>query len=128
MSVDKNIVYFDTECLYCNRFVIFLLDNDRNNTFYFSNVTEDISRKLIGSYEDTIIFVEGKNTYLRSKAILMILKRLGGKYKLFASIFDLIPSMITDFFYRIFAKFRHKIPYNKSCRILTEKEKTRFIK
>lgn len=57
---------------------------------------------------DSVVLVKGNQYYLKSSAILHLLKDLGGFWKLFF-IFIIIPPFIRDFAYKIVAKTRYKI-------------------
>ena len=126
MSLSKNIIYFDTECMYCNRFIIFILDNDKRSIFYFSKVTRKLSVDLLDG-EDTIIYTNGKDLYQKSEAILKILEGLEGKFKLLAFMLNLFPSTFSNYFYDHFAKRRYKLPFKLKCRLLSENERNRFL-
>lgn len=57
---------------------------------------------------DTIVYAREGQFLLRSSAVLGIAGDLGGAWSLLR-IFNVIPSRIRDFFYRIVARNRHRL-------------------
>src|SRR5580658_4155924 len=113
-SVGSNghaIVVFDGECAFCNRWVNFLLRFDRKDSFRFTARQSEsgaafsreagLPEKGVGS----IILLEGKAMWLRSEAVLRMLKLLGFPFSL-TGVFRLIPVSIRDAIYDAIARNR----------------------
>ena len=70
-----------------------------------------INKKNLSENEillDTLVFKNEDKVYYFSDAVIMSIASLGGIYKLIY-ILKLFPKRIRDFFYRMFAKYRHLI-------------------
>tara|TARA_B100001173_G_scaffold310102_1_gene323842 strand:+ start:1103 stop:1402 length:300 start_codon:yes stop_codon:yes gene_type:complete len=68
-------------------------------------------QKKLSIYEvslDTLIYKNLHNVYYYSDAVIMSVASLGGFYKLIY-IVKLVPKVIRDYIYKIFAKNRHLI-------------------
>jgi predicted DCC family thiol-disulfide oxidoreductase YuxK len=95
------IVIFDDACLLCNRAVRFIVRNDPQGTFRFAAL-QDEERS-----EETMILVESDVRYVRSDAVLRILRRLRMPWPLF-SVFFIIPRSLRDVVYRWVANNRYQ--------------------
>jgi len=107
----KAIIFFDDDCLLCNKTVLFLLKRDTHKTLQFAPIGGDTFQALnletISANKNTVIFFKSGKISLRSTAILKTLSHLPFPWKL-ATIFTIIPKPIRDFFYRYVAKNRIK--------------------
>jgi len=66
---------------------------------------------------DTAVYIKNERAYLRSSAVLRILKDLGGAWKIMVA-FLIIPPFIRDFIYRFIAHNRYRFFGKKdSCQI-----------
>jgi predicted DCC family thiol-disulfide oxidoreductase YuxK len=110
-SNQKGIVFFDDDCLLCNKTVLFLLKRDTNKVLQFAPIGgltfKSLNLGTISSNKNSVIFLTNGQTYLRSTAILRILYELPLPWKL-ATIFRIVPLSIRDYFYRYIAKNRNK--------------------
>lgn len=107
----KGIVFFDDDCLLCNKTVLFLLGRDRNKVLQFAPIGGSTFKLLnletISSNKNSVIFWKNGQVSMRSTAILKILYELPLPWKL-AIIFRIVPRSIRDFFYSYIAKNRNK--------------------
>ena len=127
------IVLFDGVCNLCNSTVNFIIDHDTHNRFKFSSLQSAYGQsiiqqfKLSGDYLNTVVLIEDGNVYLRSTAVLRILKHLGCLYQLLY-VFIIVPAPILDFFYNIVAKYRYKwFGKRETCRVPDAETKNKFI-
>lgn len=130
---DKKIIVFDGVCILCNGFVQWIIEHDRNKQFFFStaqsNFIQNLNKKIAFpmSAMDSVIYLRNGIVHTESKAIFMILKDLGGWWKMLA-LFRVIPSFISNFFYRIIAKKRYALFGKKNeCMIPSKDINSRFI-
>jgi len=124
----KKIVIFDGVCGLCNKSIDLLIILDKHQLFKYSSLQGEFVKTLnIKENIDSIIFYEEGKLYYKSIAILRILNRLGGIWKV-SSVFYLIPRYLRDIIYDVIVKHRYKI-FGKmgNCRLLTEDEKEHFI-
>jgi len=107
----KAIIFFDDDCLLCNKTVLFLLKRDIHKTLQFTPIGGDTFKALnleqISTNKNTVIFLKNGEISLRSTAILKTLSQLPFPWNL-ATIFTIVPKSIRDFFYRYVAKNRVK--------------------
>lgn len=115
------ILLFDGECNLCDSLVQFVKRHDMSKTIMFTPLHSDAGSCLLASYGfnhdylDSAVYIKEKKVYLRSTAILNLLRDLGGGWRLLYG-FVIIPDFIRDFFYNIIARSRYRI-YGKrvSC-------------
>jgi predicted DCC family thiol-disulfide oxidoreductase YuxK len=127
------VVVFDGECLFCDRWVNFLLRFDRRDVFRFAaRQTESgalFSRQagLPEAGVGSIVLVERGVVRLRSAAVLRMLGLLGFPFSL-AAIFQLIPGALRDVMYDWIARNRLKwFGRRQTCRLPSEAERHRFL-
>ena len=116
------VVYFDGGCGLCHRFVRFLLSEDPDGeAFRFA--------PLPGAGE-TIVVTTGEGGRLtRSSAVLHVLGRLGGLWRLIAVAGRVIPAFLRDALYDAVARVRHRLfPRPEgSCPLMPPPLRARFI-
>lgn len=127
------ILLFDGVCNLCNSFVRFLIVRDPKEKFKFATLQSESAQALLNRFGlpvndlDSLVFIAGEKYFLRSSAILHILKELGGVWKLFY-IFTIFPRPLRDFIYRIIAKTRYSIFGKRDiCFVPTPEIKRRFL-
>jgi len=114
MINNEKILLFDGYCNLCSRLVNFIIKRDKKAKFLFVSLQSATGQSLLkkfglpGDDFDSVVYIRGDKYYLKSSAILHILKELGGIWKLFF-IFIIIPHFIRDFIYKIIAKTRYRI-------------------
>lgn len=133
MNLDKPIILFDGVCNLCNASVQFIIKRDSKEYFLFSSLQSDAAQAILLQYKlenldfNTIILLEDGIIYDKSTAILKIMRKLSGFYKL-GYLFIVVPKFIRDFVYKIISKNRYKwFGKRDSCMIPTEELKLRFI-
>lgn len=129
----RPIVLFDGLCTVCDASVQAILKRDPKGVFRFASLQGDFGQEVLkrtGLPADelqTMILLEDGETHYRSTAVLRILRRLGGVWRLFY-VFRFIPAPLRDAIYRLVAKNRHRLfGRMEACRIPTPEERSRFI-
>ncbi len=127
----KKVVLFDGVCSFCNSWVNFLITHDLNKELHFSPLQGEYAKSLNLNKDlqdlSSIAFLYNGIVYSRSKAIILILRQLGGIW-FFLLVFLIVPQAILNLFYNIVAKNRYKFFGKKeTCRIPTEEEQNRFL-
>lgn len=127
------VVIFDGECVFCNRWVDFLLRFDRHDVFRFAARQTGPGASFMrraGLPEcgpGSITLVEDGAVLLRSAAVLRMLDLLGFPFSL-AAVCRLIPSTPRDSIYEWFARNRLKwFGRRPTCRLPSEAERHRFL-
>ncbi len=134
MSVEmKSVILFDGVCNFCNFWVNFIIDRDKNDAFRFASLQSDYGQEVLQKLGmsqddfDTFILVEGEKHYIKSTAGLRVAKRLGGWLSLLYPLI-VIPAFIRDAFYSLIAKNRYRIfGREEACRIPTPDMRKKFI-
>src|SRR5258708_2233094 len=128
----SSIVLFDVVCNFCNDSVNFIIRHDRDNKFKFATLQSDIGQEFrveynVGEDIDSIVLIEDGKAFTHSTAGLRIAKALGGIWSLFYG-FIIVPVVIRDWFYKLFAKHRYRIFGKKEvCMIPTPDVRERFL-
>ena len=128
----SSIVLFDGVCNFCNDSVNFIIRHDRDNKFKFATLQSDIGQELRAEYNvgediDSIVLIENDQAFTHSTAGLRIAKALGGIWSL-GYIFIIVPAVIRDWFYKLFAKYRYRLFGKKEvCMIPTPDVRERFL-
>lgn len=128
---NHRIVFYDGECVLCNRTVRFLIKADRNQKLKFAPLEGATAKTLkINSFvdgESSVVFYNNGTLYYRSTAILNIIKGLPLPWNLLY-VFWIVPSSIRDYFYRIIGKNRYRwFGKTTSCLLYEPKYKERFL-
>lgn len=103
-------IIYDSNCKFCTYFAAWCVQKNKN--FLILSV-RDVDAKLrlrnVGiKFIDlqTIYFIEEQNVFVRSKAIFKILGFINYPWRLM-SFFKYLPVKMTDYFYKVFAKYRY---------------------
>ena len=127
------IVLFDGECKFCNGSVNFIIERDSAKYFKFAPNQSEIAQDLFRKYEvdkaniDSLVLIENEKVYLYSTAALRIAHNLNGLWSMFYG-FIIVPSVIRDFFYKQFAKYRIKLfGTQDACLMPTAEIRERFL-
>lgn len=127
------IILFDGLCNLCNGSVRVIIKRDRLGVFKFASLQSEIGQTLLKQYgiqndkTDTIVYINDVRFFLRSSAVLNILKDLGGIWKLWYG-FIIIPKFIRDFVYNAISKSRYKVFGKRDdCVIIMENQRHRFL-
>lgn len=133
MPSETNILLFDGYCNLCNGLVKFVIKRDTRNRILFTPLTSDKGKSMLeeagleSNNSDTVVFFSDGKYYIKSMAILKLLKTIGGGWKFFY-MFIVIPRFLRDFIYDIIARNRNRI-FGKSetCLIPDTKTANRFM-
>jgi predicted DCC family thiol-disulfide oxidoreductase YuxK len=111
---NKNIVFFDGICNYCNWFIRFLIKNDSKENLRFSSLQSNFAKRVIEDKNlendlTTIIFIQDEKIFKKSDAIIRIFLFTNSKLKIFGYLIFIFPRFFRNFFYELFAKRRYSI-------------------
>src|SRR4051812_47258847 len=97
-----HILFYDGVCGLCNRLNQFVLRRDRGDRFRFAALQSGLAREELGRPGkdpgdlDTVYLLTDDGRLLdRARAILFILRELGGAWKLTA-VFSIFPTVILN--------------------------------
>ncbi len=127
------IILFDGVCNFCNGSVNFIIEHDTQKYFKFAPLQSEVGEKLLKEHgvdkieTDSVVLIENEKIYTRTTAVLRIARRLSGFWSWFYG-FIVVPSVIRDIFYKLFAKFRYQM-FGKqdACMLPTPEMRERFL-
>ena len=126
------MIFFDGVCGFCNRFVDFVMRADVRREILFSPVQGETSVKF-SLYQDQpprewkIAYADEKGVHEGADAILLVLRRLGGPWRL-PALLIYIPRPVKDYFYGVISRNRYSIfGKRETCRVPSPEEKDRFL-
>ncbi len=133
VNTEHKIVLFDGVCNLCNSSVNFIIKHDKRDRFKFTALQEEPGKSILKkhgfdtSLTDSIILIDGNNSYVKSSAALNIARYLSGGWPLLYG-FMIVPAFIRNWVYDYIAKNRYNW-YGKrdSCMIPTSELKNKFL-
>ncbi|MCH8034234.1 MAG: thiol-disulfide oxidoreductase DCC family protein [Bacteroidetes bacterium] len=130
---NHHIILFDGVCNFCNFWVNFIMNRDKNDIYKFAAMQSESGQKLLQEYKlnvsdfDSFVLIVNDKHFTKSTAALKISKNLRSVVKLLYPLI-ILPGPIRDFFYDLIAKNRYKFFGKRDfCRIPTEEERDKFL-
>jgi len=123
------IVFFDGDCLVCNKTVQFLLDKDRSRQLLFCRLKSERALSLLGELgntTETMVALDEGVPYIRSSAVIRICLRLPYPWR-FGCTLAIVPTVLRDWMYKQFAKKRLAFGSAQVCPIPSKEMRSRFI-
>ena len=119
---NKDIVLFDSDCIFCSKAVSFILNNEnKSSKLFFASLNSEIGLKLRKKYQisiniDSLIFINNEKYFIKSDAVIQISKYLKLPYSLLKYT-NWISIFVRDNIYDFIAKNRKKLlkSSNESC-------------
>jgi predicted DCC family thiol-disulfide oxidoreductase YuxK len=134
MPTPKNpVLFFDGVCGLCNRFVNLLFLIDRQKVFKVATLqgqfaSRSLPRDITERLNSLVVLSESGEILIKSRAVLFILGRMGGIWRLLGFLGSLLPAVIADGVYDVISKNRYKaFGQLDACRAPTADEKCRFL-
>ena len=112
------IVLIDGTCAMCNGTTAWLARRDRSGRMIFATNQGEVARiagEPPGGDPDTIVVWAGSRRLVRSEAVLVLLRALGGGWRIFARVAAACPVALRDFFYDFVARRRHRFAGPDAC-------------
>lgn len=133
------VLLYDGVCGLCNRLVQFILRRDREAVFRFASLQSAVAATILARHGidvadlDTVYVVINHHNasealLARSEAVVYVLKQLGGFWRCFAFLFQLLPGPFRDWIYRAVARNRYRVfgRYD-SCPLPSKETRMRFL-
>ena len=130
MKISKDIVVFDGVCALCNGVYKWLIENDKQEQFMYTNFQSNYSKENNLRLNDinsvAVIKLNGEKIY-KVQAVYYILKKID-KYFIVRILLKLLPLFLTNICYDLIANFRYRIfGKYKTCIIPNENVRKNFI-
>jgi predicted DCC family thiol-disulfide oxidoreductase YuxK len=114
--------------------VRFVLRRDREGVFRFAALQSPLAGRVLAaqglraSQLDTFYVFDGEEVLARSEAVMFVLRRLGGIWRVGAGAFRLLPRGMRDGMYGVVARNRYRV-FGKYvvCPAPSEEERGRFV-
>ena len=132
------IILYDGVCGLCNRLVQFVLKRDQRDYFRFASLQSNMASTTLQRHDrdpqdlDTVYVVvdygqPAERLLARSDAIMFLLNRLGGVWKL-ATLGKVLPRSVRDAMYELVATNRYRV-FGKfeSCMLPEPKHRAKFL-
>jgi len=130
---DHPVVLFDGVCNLCTGTVQFLIRHDPEGLFRFAPLQSEVAQDLLAEHGledhdlDSIVLIEGEETYVKSGAAIRIGSLLGGVYGLLGPT-KYLPRFLRDAVYDLVARYRYRVfGKRESCMVPTEDNRRRFL-
>ncbi len=111
MNKHKHIIFFDSECVFCNFWVKKLIKIDNKKVFKIAPLKgKTASEYLFKDWlikTDSVVVYSNKEVFIKSNAIFEIINQIGGFLKIFY-ILKILPKSFLDFIYDFLSKNRIK--------------------
>ncbi|MEO6005600.1 MAG: DCC1-like thiol-disulfide oxidoreductase family protein [Opitutus sp.] len=129
---DRPVILYDGECGLCDRLVQWVLPRDRAGKFRFAALQSPWAQSVLSRHGlpvtdfETMAVVEGEQVFLRSTAVLRILRFL--PWWRWAYGFTVIPRVLRDAVYNAIARRRKRwFPAPDACGVPKPEWRERFI-
>lgn len=132
-QIPQHLILFDGVCNFCDNTVQWIIRSDKKNIFFFTSLQSEIGQEILlknnidPKQTDSVVYVRNQNVYVKSDAVLYILKDLGS-WKAILYPLIILPAFIRNFFYDQFAKRRYLLFGKKEeCMIPTKEVRSKFL-
>lgn len=127
-----SIVFFDGVCGLCSHTIDLLLRMDKRAKLKFAPLQGETAARLVPEKVrkdlNTFVFLTNSKLHYRSAAVVRILWKIGGLWKIVGTAVWVIPAPLRDVCYRVVSKMRYRIfGKHETCRLPTVEERKRFL-
>jgi predicted DCC family thiol-disulfide oxidoreductase YuxK len=130
-----DVIFYDGVCGFCDRLVQFVLVRDRPGHFRFAQLQGALAaRELPGrggrpdDLDTVCVLTADGRLLVRSRAVLYVMRRLGGGWPVLATLLRVVPPFLADRVYGLVARVRYRL-FGKfdTCRVPSAAERERFL-
>ena len=119
MLEPKTILFFDSDCLFCNRWVQRIHRHSKSSDLYFSGLKGETAKKLLSSEEreslsGIIFWVKGKKFH-KGLALRQLFYEVKSPLSILLALTFICPLFLLNGIYNFIAKFRHRIGTQSAC-------------
>ena len=133
-DLPRPLYFFDGYCVLCSGFVAFCLARDPDGRLKFASAQSALGQRVLkaldlpeGTFDRTILLLEGDEVYTRSTAVLRALRHLRGAVRWLQPLL-LVPAFIRDPIYDLIARNRYRwFGRRPACFVPTPQTRRRFI-
>ena len=114
----NNIILYDGECTFCNKWICFTKSKLRNKEIKIFTLNSSEAKDILNDYkiinQDSVVYIKDDVVCLKSRAVLKICKQLKFPYNLL-HLLTILPAFLLDFCYDFVAKRRRSSNSKKQC-------------
>jgi predicted DCC family thiol-disulfide oxidoreductase YuxK len=134
VDLPRPLYFFDGHCVLCSGFVAFCLARDPEGRLKFASTQSAMGRRVLaalgmpdGTFERTILLLDGEDVYVRSTAVLRSLRHLRGAVRWLQPLLW-VPAFLRDPLYDLVARNRYRwFGRRLTCFAPTPQTRDRFI-
>ena len=115
--MSNKIIFIDSDCSLCNRFVDLVFKFDKKEDFKFFLLNNDEGELK------TIVYLEENQYFTRYSAISKVLSSTNIIFKIFFWFADFFPNFLTNFIYDFVADNRNKVFGTGYCTVIPQNRK-----
>jgi predicted DCC family thiol-disulfide oxidoreductase YuxK len=127
------VVVFDGVCIFCNRWVQFLLRHDRHQRLSFAHYQSAYAAPFVEQLgEDpmdpsTVLLIDGATIHVRSTAAIRAVGAMGGVWRVILVLL-IVPRPLRDAAYLAFARRRYRwFGRTDQCAVPDPRWQSRFL-
>jgi len=112
------VVLIDGTCALCNGTAAWLARRNVDGAMIFATNQGEVARiagEPPGGDQGTLVVWDGSRRLVRSAAVLVLLRALGGGWRLLARLVCFCPAPLRDFIYDQVARRRHRFAGSAAC-------------
>ncbi len=133
-DLPRPLYFFDGHCVLCSGFVAFCLARDPEGRLKFASAQSALGRRALrelglpdGTFDRTILLLDGAEVFARSAAVLRCLRYLSGPARWLQPL-ALVPAWLRDPVYDVVARNRYRwFGRRPACHVPTAATRARFI-
>jgi predicted DCC family thiol-disulfide oxidoreductase YuxK len=133
-DLPRPLYFFDGHCVLCSGFVAFCVQRDPAGQLKFTTTQSALGQRVLealglpnGTFERTILLLDGEAVYMRSAAVLRSLHYLRGPVR-WLRPFLLVPALLRDPLYDLVARHRYRwFGRRPACFVPDRDMRDRFI-
>lgn len=133
-DLPRPLYFFDGHCVLCSGFVAFCLARDPEGRLKFASAQSALGQRVLaalglpdGTFQRTILLLDGDRVYGRSAAVLRALHYLRGPVRWLRPL-ELVPAWLRDPVYDLVARNRYRwFGQRPACFVPTAATRDRFM-
>ncbi|HTQ09540.1 MAG TPA: DCC1-like thiol-disulfide oxidoreductase family protein [Fimbriimonadaceae bacterium] len=132
-GLEEPVLFFDGVCNLCNRSVDWIMRRDRRRVFRFASLQGETAKEVVPEFAkaqdlSTVVLVANGRKFVRSSAVIEVLKGLGGSWRVLGCVLRVVPRPLRDWGYDRVAKARYRRWGKRdTCRVPGPEERERFL-
>ena len=118
-TLPKKIIFFDSDCLFCNRWVTIIHRNQKKDDLYFAGLKSLTAKQVLTSDEreslSSVVYVDGKTKHHQGTALRALTSELKYPIRFLFLLSWMAPIPLVNFLYRMIALNRYRFINKSNC-------------